>query len=44
MCQIVVIKNNKKLDREFLRQQYNFNRDGVGFVIIKIENGTGKNL
>jgi predicted glutamine amidotransferase len=35
MCQIIVITNNKKLDKEFLSSQYNQNRDGVGFCFYK---------
>ena len=31
MCQIIVITNNKKLDKEFLNSQYSQNRDGIGF-------------
>jgi len=35
MCQIVVIKSNKKLSKEFLNQQFNTNRDGIGFCYFK---------
>jgi predicted glutamine amidotransferase len=35
MCQIVVITNNKKLKKEFLYEQFNFNRDGIGFCWYK---------
>jgi predicted glutamine amidotransferase len=35
MCQIIVITNNKKLKREFLHEQFNFNRDGIGFCWYK---------
>jgi predicted glutamine amidotransferase len=31
MCQIIVITNNKKLDKEFLNSQYSQNKDGIGF-------------
>jgi len=31
MCQIIVITNNKKIDKEFLNSQYSQNRDGIGF-------------
>ena len=35
MCQIIVITNNKKIDKEFLSSQYSQNRDGVGFCFYK---------
>jgi predicted glutamine amidotransferase len=35
MCQIIVIKNSKKLKREFLYEQFSVNHDGIGFCWYK---------
>jgi len=35
MCQIIVITNNKKIDKEFLSSQYSQNNDGIGFCFYK---------
>lgn len=35
MCNIIVIENSKKLEKEVLEENYRFNKDGIGIAIIK---------
>lgn len=35
MCNIIVIENNKKLERKILEENYNINNDGIGIAVIK---------
>jgi predicted glutamine amidotransferase len=40
MCQIVVIRNNKKLDKKFLETQFNFNSDGIGIAYLDVNDNS----